>query len=90
MVSKTTSVVNASGIHARPASLFVRKASEFESRVTVENLSKGGKPGDAKSILSVMGLGMTCGTEIQISAEGTDEIEAVEALTAFIDGGCGE
>lgn len=90
MTSKITSVVNACGIHARPASLFVQRASGFESRVMVENLSKGGGPSDAKSILSVMGSGMTCGTEIRVSAEGPDEVEAVEALVAFVEGGCGE
>ena len=61
MYSKTTTVVNASGIHARPASLFVQKASGFGSKVTVRNVTKGSDPKDAKSILMVMGLGMACG-----------------------------
>lgn len=90
MVSKAATVVNASGIHARPASLFVKKASEFVSSITVRNLTKESEPKDAKSILSVMALGMTCGTQAEISAEGPDETAAVDALVGFIESGCGE
>lgn len=90
MISKTTTVVNASGIHARPASLFVKKAGEFSSSITVRNLTKESDAKDAKSILSVMGLGMTCGSQIEIAAEGADEQAAVDALVELIESGCGE
>lgn len=90
MVSKITTVVNASGIHARPASLFVKKAGEFASKVTARNLTKESDAKDAKSILSVMGLGMTCGAQIEIAAEGADEQAAVDALVELIESGCGE
>lgn len=90
MVSKQTTVVNPSGMHARPASLFVKKASGFESSVTVRNVSKDGEPKDAKSILAVMSIGAACGCEVEVAADGPDASEAVDALVEFIEGGCGE
>lgn len=88
MISKTTVVKNPSGIHARPASLFVQEASKYTSSVTVGKV--GGEAKDAKSILMVMSLGMTCGCEIEIAADGPDETAAVDALVALIESGCGE
>lgn len=88
MVSKTTVVKNPSGIHARPASLFVQEASKYESAITVGKV--GGDAKDAKSILMVMSLGMACGCEIEIAADGADEAAAVDALVALIESGCGE
>lgn len=90
MYSRTTIVKNASGIHARPASLFVQKASGFESQITARNVTKDGDAKDAKSILMVMSLAMACGSEVEISAEGSDEQAAVNALVELIDNGCGE
>lgn len=83
------SVINPNGIHARPASLFVQEAKKFQSKVTVENLGSG-KSKDAKSILGVMSLGMTKGTEIKITAEGPDEEAAIQAMAALVESGCGE
>ncbi len=88
MVSKTTIVKNPSGIHARPASLFVQEASKYESSITVGKV--GGDAKDAKSILMVMSLGMICGCEIVIAADGADEAAAVDALVALVESGCGE
>lgn len=88
MVSKTTVVKNPSGIHARPASLFVQEASKYESSITVGKVDGDAK--DAKSILMVMSLGMACGCEIEIAADGADEAAAVDALVALIESGCGE
>ena len=84
-----TTVVNPNGIHARPASLFIQEAKKFQSKVTVENLGTG-KAKDAKSILGVMSLGMTKGTEIRIVAEGPDEEAAILAMQQMVDSGCGE
>lgn len=84
-----TVVVNPNGIHARPASLFIQEAKKFQSKITVENLGTG-KAKDAKSILGVMSLGMTKGTEIRIIAEGPDEDAAIQAMQQLVDSGCGE
>lgn len=90
MVSKQTVVVNPSGLHARPASIFVQKAMTFESAVTVKNVTSESDAKDAKSILSMMGLGIKCGNEIEICAEGADEEQAVAELVALVESGCGE
>ena len=84
-----TTVVNPNGIHARPASLFIQEAKKFQSKIAVENLGTG-KAKDAKSILGVMSLGMTKGTEIRIVAEGPDEEAAILAMKQLVDSGCGE
>ena len=83
-------VTNPSGLHARPATLFVKEASAFQSRITVENLDRGTAAVDAKSILMVLSSGVTKGTQIRISADGPDEDAAADALGAFVDAGMGE
>lgn len=82
-------VINPNGIHARPASIFVNKAKEFESKIMVENLGTG-KAKDAKGILGVMTLALVKGTEIRITAEGPDEDAAIQAMADLVDAGCGE
>lgn len=70
-----------SGIHARPAGAFVKKAAEFQSRVTIY---KGEKSADGKRILNLMGLGVKKGDEIRVIIEGPDEEQAAEALQEFL------
>lgn len=82
-------VINPNGIHARPASIFVNKAKEFQSKITVENLATG-KAKDAKAILGVMTLALVKGTEIKITADGPDEDVAIQAMADLVDAGCGE
>lgn len=81
MVSEKVVVLNETGLHARPAAIFVQNASRFKSDVTV---TKEGKKASAKSILAVLSLGILKNTEITISAEGIDEEAAVRALTELI------
>lgn len=69
------------GIHARPAGMFVKEAAAFSSNVTI---GKNGKEVDAKRILGVMSLGVKKGEEIVLKAEGQDEEEAIEKLSAFL------
>lgn len=78
---------NKMGLHARPASKFVKTASTYTSKVTV---SANGKSADAKSILMVMSMSITKGTEIKISAEGSDEKECILALTELVKSNFGE
>lgn len=71
------------GIHARPAGLLVKEAAKFQSAVKIE---KAGKPAaDAKRIFGVMGLGVKCGEEVTVSADGADEADAIAALEAFFN-----
>jgi phosphotransferase system HPr (HPr) family protein len=68
-------------LHARPAGLFVREAALFTADV---NVAANGKQANAKSILEVLGLGATGGTELVISASGEDAAAAVRDLTALV------
>lgn len=70
------------GIHARPAGAFVKAAAAFPCSVTI---GKDGKDVDAKRILGVMGLGVKCGQEIILKADGEQEEEAIEALSRFLE-----
>ncbi len=81
MFSKEVVVQNQVGLHARPATFFIQKANEFKSSIWVE---KEERKVNAKSLLGVLSLGITKGTAINISADGTDEEEAVSALVALI------
>jgi phosphotransferase system HPr (HPr) family protein len=83
-------VSNPSGLHARPAALFVRTAGAFGSRITVANITRGTGPGDAKSILAVLGLGVSSGHEIELAAEGDDADAAIRALQELVESGIGE
>lgn len=90
MRSIEQTVHNPSGLHARPAAMFVRTAASFTSRITLENLDRGTPPADAKSILMVLGSGVSTGHRIRVTADGADEDRAIETLGAFIEGGMGE
>ena len=83
----TTTIENKTGIHARPASVFVQKASSFKSKIQIK---AKGKTVDAKSILMIMSMGLVKGTEITIVADGPDEADAVAALKQMVDDKFGE
>lgn len=87
MTEATMLVENKSGIHARPASMFVQEAMKFTSAVQIKARDK---VADAKSILMIMGMGLSRGTEITIMADGPDEKEAVEALQKLVASKFGE
>ena len=77
----TLIIESASGLHARPASTLVGKAQFFESEITIE---KDGNTINCKSIIGILGLGVSSGDEITIAAEGTDEEEAILALEKLV------
>ncbi len=70
------------GIHARPAGVLSKLAKSFESRII---LTKGNNSVDATKLIALMGMGIKCGDTVSISAEGTDEIEAIEKLKSFME-----
>lgn len=78
MEQKTFKVIADSGIHARPATLLVQAAGKFDSEI---NLTYKEKKVNLKSIMGVMSLGIGQGAEITITAEGSDEKDAIAALT---------
>jgi phosphotransferase system HPr (HPr) family protein len=83
-------VRNPSGLHARPAALFVRTAGRFRSKITVSDGAGGRGPVDAKSILSVLTLGVSSGTEIEVAADGEDADAAIAAIREAVEAGLGE
>lgn len=78
---KTVTITDATGVHARPATVLVNKAGNFASDVTVEY---NGKSVNLKSIMGVMSLGIPKGAELKFIAEGSDEQEAIDAIFAVI------
>jgi phosphocarrier protein HPr len=68
-------------LHARPAGRFVQAAAAFPCAVVV---AANGKRANAKSILEVLGLGATGGTELELSASGERAAEAVEHLATLV------
>ncbi|WP_416828461.1 HPr family phosphocarrier protein [Ectobacillus polymachus] len=81
MVNKQVTVSLKSGLQARPAALFVQEANRFHADVYVE---KDGKKVNAKSIMGIMSLAVGANSEVTITADGSDEAEAVEALIKFV------
>ncbi len=87
MVVRDMTIQNQVGLHARPATFFIQKANEFKSSIWVE---KDERKANAKSLLGVLSLGVTGGTDIRIIADGSDENEAVDALSKLIISGFAE
>ena len=87
MVIKTVTLTNQVGLHARPATFFIQKANEFKSSIWVE---RGEKKVNAKSLLGVLSLGIAKGGQINLLADGEDEVEALAALLRLIESNFGE
>ena len=82
MIEKEIVIKNRSGIHARPAALLVKTANEFSSEIFIE---KDGEKINAKSIMGILTLGATYNSVLKISAEGSDEEKAVEAIATLFE-----
>lgn len=78
-------VINEVGLHARPAAEFVKLAGQFKSNLQVRNITRNSNTVDAKSILSVLTLGVEKGHEIELTGDGVDELEAIGALRNLIE-----
>lgn len=77
-------VTNEVGLHARPAALFVKESGLFKSDIRVRNATTDSDWVDAKSILSVLTLGVEKDHEIEITAQGSDETQAATALEKLV------
>ena len=77
MTEKTITISNRAGIHARPAAVIVQAAKDFNASIYFE---KGNDQVNAKSIMGILTLAATYGTELKIVAEGDDEEKAVETI----------
>jgi phosphocarrier protein HPr len=87
VTSQAVTLVNQLGMHARAAAKFVHLATRYEARVKV---ARDRREMDGKSIMGILLLAAARGSTITISAEGSDEHDAVEALVALVQSGFGE
>jgi phosphotransferase system HPr (HPr) family protein len=83
-------IVNAQGLHARPAALFAKAAADLPVDVSVTNLDTGQGPADADSMMELMTLGVRLGNRVRLSASGPAARAALDSLAALIASGLGE
>jgi len=84
MQEVSATIVNPLGLHARAAARFVAIASSFKSQIRV---TRGGRTTDGKSILGLLLLAAARGAVLTISADGPDELEALDALRSLTERG---
>jgi phosphocarrier protein len=82
MIKEKIEIINKLGLHARASTKLTKTASQFNSNIWI---IRNGKRVDAKSIMGVMMLAASKGSIIELEAEGTDEVEAIEALKQLIN-----
>lgn len=82
MVERAITIGSKSGLHARPAAIFVQNAKGFQCRIT---LLKNEKTANAKSILSVLTLGAEQGDKIVLQADGEDAASAIDRLVSLLE-----
>lgn len=81
MIEKNITIVNSTGIHARPASQLVKLINTFKSDVKIVSENK---TANAKSIINIMSMGLIQGSEITVRVDGEDEKAAMEGIENFI------
>ena len=82
MVTKEVKVTNPNGLHARPATLLVRKAASFKSDLGIEFM---GKKANIKSLIGILSLGVGPNTIVNVIANGVDEKLALEGIVTLIN-----
>jgi phosphocarrier protein len=87
MIEKDITICNRLGLHARAAAKFVRTANNFKSKIT---LGKNARRIDGKSILGILMLAASQGTDLTLRVEGPDEREACQSLVSLIEDKFGE
>jgi phosphocarrier protein HPr len=87
MVTRSVTVTNPLGLHARAAARFVHLATRFASQIRV---ARDAKVMDGKSIMGILLLAAARGTTLTISADGPDETHAVQSLIELVESGFGE
>ena len=85
MIIEKLKLMNGCGLHARPASDFVREAAKYSSSIKIRNISTPTDWVDAKSILSILTLGVENNHSIELKFDGNDEVDASQALVHMIN-----
>jgi phosphotransferase system HPr (HPr) family protein len=78
------------GLHARPAAIFVKQANQYAAQIKVRNLTTGSNWANAKSILSVLTLGVEKNHQIELEIDGADEDQAGMGLSSLVQANFGE
>jgi phosphocarrier protein len=89
MIRRIVQIRNRLGLHARAAAKLVKTASRYESEVKLSRVG-GFQEIDGKSILGILLLAASCGTELEFTVRGSDEIEAAEAIESLVRNRFGE
>ena len=84
MITRSVTIQNSVGLHARPATFFIQKANSYRCSIWVE---KEDCRVNAKSLLGVLSLGVSKGTAITLIADGADEADAIEGLVSLVNEG---
>ena len=87
MISRDIVITNSCGLHARPATFFIQKATSYKSSVWLE---KDDRKVNAKSLLGVLSLGIAKGMTVTLIADGEDENAAITGLVELVDSGFSE
>lgn len=87
MVSQKITIKNEQGLHMRPAGVFAKAMTKFDSEV---NIVFNGNKTNGKSLLNIIGACIKCGSEVEIECEGADEQDALKAAIDLIEAGLGE
>ncbi len=82
MLTETITIINKRGLHARAAAKFATLSAQFGCKTQART---NGSWVDAKSVMSLMLLAATQGTDLEVSAEGDDEIQAMDSIRALIN-----
>lgn len=85
MTKHTVVVKGIDGLDATPIAMIVQEAGNFSSQIYIV---MGSKKINAKSIMGMMSLTLSPGQELEVTAEGSDEVEAAKRLAEYIEGLC--
>ena len=88
MVTKTVKVVNAQGMHMRPAGELAKEMKKFADCTVT--LKCGEKTAKASAVMQIMAAGIKCGSEVEIIAEGENEQAALDKAVVMFESGFGE
>ena len=88
MTTASLKVINSSGLHARPAALFIREAKKHPCIITLHK--DGSEPVNGKSIAALLAAGIDMGDTVTVSADGEGEADAIQAISALFESGFGE
>jgi len=81
MITRELTIRNRSGLHARPATLWVKTANQFKSMIRLKTPMR---ETDGKSLLGILALGLSAGSKVQLHVDGADESEAAVALEKLL------